>query len=196
MKMRHEWKRNRSLKAVLTHIVTRSSSSYFLLACFWQCLPPLVVASGIDEKTLKKDGVCAASLPTTMGVVAGFLVQNALKYVYFFPLDTFLRLSTSFLDEVHSGTFQVSVELWHRLGLRWLQCSRGLLPENVSETEPKLWRCVLPSEAGRVPGCAQERSSSTRAWSCCGGSRSRRQRMGWDYGFFSSLSPTTQVKPM
>jgi ubiquitin-like modifier-activating enzyme 5 len=65
----------------------------------------LVVASGIDEKTLKKDGVCAASLPTTMGVVAGFLVQNALKYVYFFPLDTFLRLSTSFLDEVHSGTF-------------------------------------------------------------------------------------------
>jgi len=39
----------------------------------------LVVASDIDEKTLKKDGVCAASLPTTMGVVAGLLVQNTLK---------------------------------------------------------------------------------------------------------------------
>lgn len=26
-------------------------------------------------------GVCAASLPTTMGVVAGFLVQNSLKYL-------------------------------------------------------------------------------------------------------------------
>lgn len=47
-------------------------------ACF-ACAPPLVVASNIDERTLKKDGVCAASLPTTMGVVAGFLVQNTLK---------------------------------------------------------------------------------------------------------------------
>jgi hypothetical protein len=34
-----------------------------------------VRASGIDESTLKRDGVCAASLPTTMGIVAGFLVQ-------------------------------------------------------------------------------------------------------------------------
>eukprot|EP01024_Parvocaulis_polyphysoides_P039173 TRINITY_DN3536_c0_g1_i4.p2 TRINITY_DN3536_c0_g1~~TRINITY_DN3536_c0_g1_i4.p2 ORF type:complete len:467 (-),score=88.93 TRINITY_DN3536_c0_g1_i4:345-1745(-) len=49
-------------------------------ACF-QCVPPLVVASGIDEKTLKREGVCAASLPTTMGIVAGFLVQNSLKYL-------------------------------------------------------------------------------------------------------------------
>lgn len=48
------------------------------LACF-ACAPPLVVASEIDEKTLKRDGVCAASLPTTMGMVAGMLVQNTLK---------------------------------------------------------------------------------------------------------------------
>jgi ubiquitin-like modifier-activating enzyme 5 len=47
-------------------------------ACF-QCAPPLIVASGIDERTLKREGVCAASLPTTMGIVAGMLVQNALK---------------------------------------------------------------------------------------------------------------------
>jgi ubiquitin-like modifier-activating enzyme 5 len=40
-----------------------------------------VVASGIDEKTLKREGVCAASLPTTMGIVAGMLVQNTLKYL-------------------------------------------------------------------------------------------------------------------
>ena len=39
-------------------------------ACF-ECAPPLVVASGIDERTLKREGVCAASLPTTMGIVAG-----------------------------------------------------------------------------------------------------------------------------
>ncbi|XP_062848039.1 ubiquitin-like modifier-activating enzyme 5 isoform X1 [Trichomycterus rosablanca] len=49
-------------------------------ACF-ACAPPLVVAANIDEKTLKRDGVCAASLPTTMGVVAGVLVQNVLKYL-------------------------------------------------------------------------------------------------------------------
>ncbi|GBP76898.1 Ubiquitin-like modifier-activating enzyme 5 [Eumeta japonica] len=49
-------------------------------ACF-ACAPPLVVASNIDEKTLKKEGVCAASLPTTMGIVAGFLVQNTLKHL-------------------------------------------------------------------------------------------------------------------
>ena len=49
-------------------------------ACF-ACAPPLVVAENIDEKTLKRDGVCAASLPTTMGIVAGFLVQNTLKYL-------------------------------------------------------------------------------------------------------------------
>lgn len=52
-------------------------------ACF-ACVPPLVVASGIDERTLKREGVCAASLPTTMGIVAGLLVQNSLKYLLHF----------------------------------------------------------------------------------------------------------------
>ncbi|WCJ36260.1 Ubiquitin-like modifier-activating enzyme 5 [Euphorbia peplus] len=52
-------------------------------ACF-ACAPPLVVASGIDERTLKREGVCAASLPTTMGVVAGLLVQNTLKFLLHF----------------------------------------------------------------------------------------------------------------
>lgn len=49
-------------------------------ACFG-CAPPLVVAENIDEKTLKREGVCAASLPTTMGITAGLLVQNTLKYL-------------------------------------------------------------------------------------------------------------------
>ncbi|CBY21699.1 unnamed protein product [Oikopleura dioica] len=49
-------------------------------ACFG-CAPPLIMAEGIDEKTLKREGVCAASLPTTMGIVAGFLVQNTLKFL-------------------------------------------------------------------------------------------------------------------
>ncbi|GLH01512.1 Ubiquitin-like modifier-activating enzyme 5 [Gryllus bimaculatus] len=57
-------------------------------ACFG-CAPPLVVASNIDEKTLKREGVCAASLPTTMGIVAGFLVQNTLKYLLGFGQVTY-----------------------------------------------------------------------------------------------------------
>jgi len=49
-------------------------------ACF-ACAPPLIVAMGTDEKTLKREGVCAASLPTTMGMVSSMLVQNTLKYL-------------------------------------------------------------------------------------------------------------------
>lgn len=56
-------------------------------ACF-ACAPPLVVASGIDERTLKRDGVCAASLPTTMGIVAGMLVQATLKLLLGFGVVT------------------------------------------------------------------------------------------------------------
>ena len=41
-------------------------------ACF-ACAPPLVVANSGDENAIKREGVCAASLPTTMGIVAGFL---------------------------------------------------------------------------------------------------------------------------
>lgn len=52
-------------------------------ACF-ACAPPLIVATQTDEKTLKREGVCAASLPTTMAVVAGLLVQNALKFLLSF----------------------------------------------------------------------------------------------------------------
>mmetsp|Transcript_4864 Transcript_4864/g.4497 ORF Transcript_4864/g.4497 Transcript_4864/m.4497 type:complete len:121 (+) Transcript_4864:461-823(+) len=49
-------------------------------ACF-ACAPPLVVASAGDEHEIKREGVCAASLPTTMGITAGFLSQNVLKYL-------------------------------------------------------------------------------------------------------------------
>uniref|UniRef100_A0A0A9WQ97 Ubiquitin-like modifier-activating enzyme 5 n=1 Tax=Lygus hesperus TaxID=30085 RepID=A0A0A9WQ97_LYGHE len=45
----------------------------------YECVPPLIVATGLPEA--KRDGVCAASLPTTMGIIAGLLAQNALKYL-------------------------------------------------------------------------------------------------------------------
>eukprot|EP01127_Copromyxa_protea_P001504 TRINITY_DN11485_c0_g1_i1.p1 TRINITY_DN11485_c0_g1~~TRINITY_DN11485_c0_g1_i1.p1 ORF type:complete len:393 (-),score=103.49 TRINITY_DN11485_c0_g1_i1:41-1219(-) len=52
-------------------------------ACF-QCAPPLIVSKGEDERTLKKEGVCAASLPTTMSIVSAFLIQNVLKHLLHF----------------------------------------------------------------------------------------------------------------
>jgi ubiquitin-like modifier-activating enzyme 5 len=54
-----------------------------------------VVASGVDERTLKREGVCAASLPTTMGIVAGLLVQNSLKYLLQFGQVSKYLVSTN-----------------------------------------------------------------------------------------------------
>jgi ubiquitin-like modifier-activating enzyme 5 len=47
-------------------------------ACF-ECAAPVMVAEGTSET--KREGVCAASLPTTMSIIAGLLVQNALKFL-------------------------------------------------------------------------------------------------------------------
>jgi hypothetical protein len=33
----------------------------------------MVVATEEDENEINREGVCAASLPTTMGIIAGFL---------------------------------------------------------------------------------------------------------------------------
>lgn len=59
-----------------------------MTACF-ECVPPLIVASGVPESTLKREGVCAASLPTTMGLVSALLVQNTLKYLLKFGKVSF-----------------------------------------------------------------------------------------------------------
>jgi len=66
-----------SENAVSSHIQTLIPGRY---ACF-ECAPPAVVASGGDERDIKREGVCAASLPTTMGITAGFLAQATLKYL-------------------------------------------------------------------------------------------------------------------
>ena len=71
-------------------------------ACF-ACVPPLVVASGIDERTLKREGVCAASLPTTMGIIAGLLVQNTLKH-----LLNFGQVQPSFIARMSSVSGAIS----------------------------------------------------------------------------------------
>merc|ERR1719220_382822 len=69
-----------SENAVSGHIQTMIPGRY---ACF-ECAPPAVVASGEDERAIKREGVCAASLPTTMGITAGFLAQATLKHLLHF----------------------------------------------------------------------------------------------------------------
>eukprot|EP01108_Squamamoeba_japonica_P000018 TRINITY_DN10023_c0_g1_i1.p1 TRINITY_DN10023_c0_g1~~TRINITY_DN10023_c0_g1_i1.p1 ORF type:complete len:168 (+),score=20.39 TRINITY_DN10023_c0_g1_i1:407-910(+) len=50
-------------------------------ACF-ECAPPLAVGDdGVDERDILRAGVCAASLPTTNGLISALLAQNALKYL-------------------------------------------------------------------------------------------------------------------
>lgn len=48
-------------------------------ACF-SCLPPLALVEQ-SEANIKREGVCAASLPTTMGITAGFLSHTTLKFL-------------------------------------------------------------------------------------------------------------------
>lgn len=66
-----------SENAVSGHIQTMIPGRY---ACF-ECAPPAVVAGGGDENAIKREGVCAASLPTTMGITAGLLAQATLKHL-------------------------------------------------------------------------------------------------------------------
>jgi len=54
-------------------------------ACF-ECAPPAIVAGGEDESNIKREGVCAASLPTTMGITAGLLAQATLKHLLHFGM--------------------------------------------------------------------------------------------------------------
>ncbi|PRP76488.1 DEAD (Asp-Glu-Ala-Asp) box polypeptide 54 [Planoprotostelium fungivorum] len=78
-------------------------------ACF-QCAPPLIVATGIDEKTLKREGVCAASLPTTMGITAGLLVQNAIKWLLGFGETSMYLGYNALLDFFPKDTMRPNPE--------------------------------------------------------------------------------------
>ena len=48
-------------------------------ACF-ACIPPMAMVNNTEHK-IKREGVCAASLPTTMGMTAGFLAHTTLKWL-------------------------------------------------------------------------------------------------------------------
>lgn len=66
-------------------------------ACF-SCAPPLVVAEEGNEKNIKREGVCTASLPTTMGIIAGFLAQNFLKWALNFGEVSYLLSYNAMLN--------------------------------------------------------------------------------------------------
>jgi ubiquitin-like modifier-activating enzyme 5 len=101
-------------------------------ACF-ECLPPLVVASGIDESTLKREGVCAASLPTTMGMVAGMLVQNVLKYLLSFGQVSYYLGYSAMKDFFPSDVMRPNPECGSN------QCCKRQL-EYKGKWEPMEWK--------------------------------------------------------
>ncbi|ORM41889.1 Ubiquitin-like modifier-activating enzyme 5 [Babesia sp. Xinjiang] len=68
-----------------------------ITGCFL-CAPPYIVAVKGDESTIKRPDVCTASLPTTMGVVAGLLAHNALKHILQFGTTTKLLTYNSLQD--------------------------------------------------------------------------------------------------
>ncbi|KUF98639.1 hypothetical protein AM588_10010492 [Phytophthora nicotianae] len=96
-------------------------------ACF-ECLPPLIVASGIDESTLKREGVCAASLPTTMGLVAAMLVQNVLKYLLGFGQVSYYLGYSAMKDFFPSDVMRPNPE-----------CSNAQCRKQQAVTEHKNW---------------------------------------------------------
>eukprot|EP01135_Chromosphaera_perkinsii_P001386 Nk52_evm3s166 gene=Nk52_evmTU3s166 len=141
-------------------------------ACF-ACAPPLVVASGIDEKTLKREGVCAASLPTTTGIVAGFLAQNALKYLLQFG-DTSYYLGYSAMTdhfptmvlranpECNNNQCRSQQKLYSEKMARLAEENKGKEVEGVEEEEviheDNEWGIVLEddSSAGDASGATKE----------------------------------------
>lgn len=159
--------------------------------CF-ACAPPLLVASGIDEKSIKRANVCAASLPTTMGVVAGLLVQNTLKYAN--PLLFSSRRNVSRVAHVPAPFRRGCLLPWiqrdeeffpHDTGSACVRAHRLqllLLTLCAAKSESNLLQRVVPEAAGAV--CRVERQAGracTRGR--CPSSRScGRQRVGHNLG--------------
>ncbi|GLD96293.1 hypothetical protein PINS_up004976 [Pythium insidiosum] len=105
-------------------------------ACF-ECLPPLIVASGIDEKTLKREGVCAASLPTTMGLVAAMLVQNTLKYLLGFGQVSYYLGYSAMKDFFPSDVMRPNPE-----------CSNAHCRKQQARSEHQEWTPMVWSALG------------------------------------------------
>ncbi|EGC36376.1 UBA/THIF-type NAD/FAD binding fold-containing protein [Dictyostelium purpureum] len=104
-------------------------------ACF-QCVPPLIVASGIDERTLKREGVCAASLPTTMGIVAGMLTQNTLKHLLGFGEVSSLLGYNALLDYFPKDTIRPNPECTNQYCIKLQLSYKEYLKNNPTPVTP------------------------------------------------------------
>ncbi|EDO08083.1 ThiF (thiamine biosynthesis) family protein [Babesia bovis T2Bo] len=88
-----------------------------ITGCFL-CAPPYIVAVKGDESTIKRPDVCTASLPTTMGVVAGLLAHNALKYLLKFGQTTCMLTYNSLQDYFPSYSIGCNPECTERYCLQ------------------------------------------------------------------------------
>ncbi|GIX60800.1 ubiquitin-like modifier-activating enzyme 5 [Babesia caballi] len=88
-----------------------------ITGCFL-CAPPYIVAVKGDESTIKRPDVCTASLPTTMGVVAGLLAHNALKHLLQFGAVTSLLSYNSLQDYFPSCSMGCNPECTERYCLQ------------------------------------------------------------------------------
>jgi ubiquitin-like modifier-activating enzyme 5 len=106
-------------------------------ACF-QCSPPLIVQSGIPESSLKREGVCAASLPTTMGLVASLLVQNSLKYLLNFGRVSYYLGYASLQDNFPTWEMKANPNCSDQNCVKWqLKAKQMNLPSLEEEEERK-----------------------------------------------------------
>ena len=129
-------------------------------ACF-QCVPPLVVAQGIDESTLKREGVCAASLPTTMGIVAGLLVQNVLKFLLDFGQVSYYLGYNAMNNYFPVEIVKPNVECVGRA------CRARCSEWKVKGWKPQVW--ISPAELARD---AEPIDHGENEWGICVGSDS------------------------
>lgn len=113
-------------------------------ACF-ECLPPLIVASGIDESTLKREGVCAASLPTTMGLVAALLVQNVLKYLLGFGQVSYYLGYSAMKDFFPSDVMRPNPECSNR------HCRLQQAAPAHADWKPMVWTALGHDGSPDVP---------------------------------------------
>ena len=106
-------------------------------ACF-SCAPPLVVAEEGNEKKIKREGVCTASLPTTMGIIAGFLAQNFLKWALNFGEVSYLLNYNALLNYF---TNEVLIPNPHCADPNCIKCQKEFEASKVSrkpvKEEPK-----------------------------------------------------------
>lgn len=101
-------------------------------ACF-ECALPLVVAERGDEHKIKREGVCAASLPTTMGLVAALLAQNTLKFLLGFGKPSYYLGYKAMTDHFPTMVMRPSLECPNKRCRNWQQVYKARKAEEEAQ---------------------------------------------------------------